>query len=202
MKKIVLTICILIGIYFASQAQFSISPQVSPAFPVGPVNNYVDTGIGFGAEATYTINDQWRIGAAINRYHFNLDIQPFGFDLGNFIDLENILGNLNFDFNIVPITGTVQYILPGGVILPYVGVEAGVYNISARGFGLDITRSYFGLAPAIGVLYPMNDRLDLYANTKVQTVFVKESVPVLKDNLDEYLLFIPINVGVSFKFNQ
>lgn len=190
------------GIHFASRAQFSISPHVAPAFPIGPVNNYVGTGIGFGAEAAYTINDQWRIGAAINRYHFNLDIKPSGFDLGNFIDLDNILGNLNFDFNIVPITGTVQYILPGKVLIPYVGVEAGVYNISASGFGLNITRSYFGLAPAIGVLYPVNDHLDVYANTKLQTVFVKESVPILENNLDEYLLFIPINIGVSIKFNQ
>ncbi len=200
MKKLLLTICILVGIHAVSQAQLSVSPHISPTFPIGPVNNYVNTGMGYGAELMYSIDGKWKIGAGIDRYHFNLDIDPLGLDLGGILD--DILGNIDFDFNVVPITGIVQYMLPASGVHPYVGIEAGAYNITAKGFGFDITRTYFGLAPTVGLIYPVSDVLDVYASAKLQTVFVQESVPILENRLNEHLMMIPINLGVSFKLNQ
>lgn len=205
MKKILLTICILTGIHFVANAQLSVSPHISPAFPTGGFSNATGTGIGFGLEATYAINDHVRIGANIDRYSFEL--KPYNVDLGG---VFNRIGTVNF--NLTPITGTIQYVLPGSVVLPYIGLEAGAYTVSASvgvaGFtGVDFNKTYFGLAPALGVIYPVNERFDVYANAKYQTLFINENlyvdVPVLgRVGLPDNVSFIPITIGVSFNFSN
>ncbi len=188
----------------AAQAQFTLSPHISPVFPVGPVNNYVSTGLGYGAELTYAISDRVRLGIAYDRYRFDLNTKNLrlgNIDLGG-LNLGGLLRGLDFKFNVTPVTGTFQYLFPGEKIQPYVGLEAGVYYISASGFGLDITRQYFGAAPVAGLLYPVSDRLDLFANAKVQTIFIKENVPVINEGVDQYLLFVPVNVGISFRLDK
>ncbi len=192
------------SIHLAAQAQFALSPRISPIFPVGPVNNYVDTGLGYGAELTYAISDRVRLGVTYDRYRFDLNTRNLnlgGIDLGG-INLGGLLRGLDFKFNVTPITGTFQYLFSGERIHPYVGLEAGIYYLSVSGFGLNINRQYFGAAPVAGILYPVSDRLDFYANVKAQTVFVKESAPIIGDIVDGYLLLIPVNVGISFKLDR
>lgn len=202
MKKLLLIICILTGFQLTSRAQLAVSPHIVPAFPTGSFGNVVSTGFGFGLEATYAVHNRVRIGAAIDRYNF--EVEPFNLDLGG---IFNTMGNVNF--NLTPITGTVQYLLPGSAVFPYVGLEAGAYTVSASmgiaGFTrIDINRTYFGLAPALGIIYPLNERFALYANAKYQTIFVGENIDVpLLESIglpDNTVHFIPISVGVSFNF--
>lgn len=195
MKKLFLSICILLGIHAVSKAQLSITPHVAPAFPVGTFNSFAGTGLGFGLEATYALNNNLRVGAAVDWYQFDAQIPGLNLDVLGI----KLLGNTKF--NVTPITGTVQYILPGEVLRPYIGLEAGVYNFSINKLG-GINRTYYGLAPTAGVLYPVNDRLDFFANTKFQTVFVNENISIGDFSMQQSIHFMPVNVGVSFKFNQ
>lgn len=189
MKKLLLAILILMGVHSVSKAQLSITPHVSPAFPSGTFGNFAGTGFGYGLEGTYAINDNLSIGAAIDRYQFGAEI--LGFNIGN------------IKFNVTPITGTIRYFLPVEVIRPFVGFEAGVYNFSVNQAAIP-DRTYFGLAPTAGVLYPINDRLDFFANAKYQTLFINENINLLVRDLSikQNIHFIPINVGLSFKFDQ
>ncbi len=210
MKKLLFTICLLTGLH-AANAQLFVSPHISPAIPTGNFNSISSTGFGFGLEATYAINDHVRIGANIDRYSFNLDVRPFNIDLGSLGSIFKGIGDINF--NLTPITATAQYIFPGNVVLPYVGVEAGAYIVSASigvaGIaGIDVNKTYFGLAPTLGLIYPVSDRLDIYANAKYQTLFINEGlnvdIPFTNERigLPDHVSFIPITIGVSFKFSN
>lgn len=195
MKKIFLSICILLSVHAVAKAQLSITPHIGTAFPVGTFNSFTGTGLGFGLEATYALNDNLRVGVAVDRYQFDAQIPGLNLDVLGI----KLLGNTKF--NVTPITGTVQYILPGEVLRPYIGLEAGVYNFSINKLS-GINRSYYGLAPTVGVLYPINDRLDFFANTKFQTVFVDENISIGDFSMKQNIYFIPVNVGVSFNFDQ
>jgi len=183
MKKILFIIFILVGVHSVSKAQLSVTPHVAPAIPVGTFGLFSNPGLGYGLETTYAVNDNLRIGAAIDYYQFKAGI--FGINL------------FGIKSTIMPLTGTVQYLFPGERIRPYVGLEAGTSIVSVN--KIDINRNYFSMAPAVGVIYNINDRIDFFANAKYQTVFLKETIPIAEFNLRHNIHFIPVNFGVSFK---
>jgi outer membrane protein W len=183
MKKILFIIFIIVGIHSVSKAQLSITPRVAPAIPLGTVGLVSNTGLGFGLETTYAINDNFRVGVAVDYYQFKTGI--FGINL------------FGIKTTVMPLTGTVQYLFPGERIRPYVGIEAGTSIVSIN--KVDINRNYFSMAPAVGVIYNINDRLDFFANAKYQTVYIRESIPIGEFNIKQNIHFLPINFGVSFK---
>lgn len=183
MKKILFIICILIGVHSVSKAQLSITPHVAPAIPTGTFGLFSNIGVGYGVETTYAVNDNLRIGAAVDYYQFKAGI--FGINL------------FGIKSTIMPLTGTVQYMFPGENIRPYIGFEAGTSIVSIN--KVDINRNYFSMAPAVGVLYNINERIDFFANAKYQTVFLNETIPIAEFNIKQNIHFIPINFGISFK---
>ena len=183
MKKILFTIFILAGIHSVSNAQLSISPHLAPAIPLGTFGLVSNMGVGLGLETTYAINDNFRVGAAVDYYQFKTGI--FGINL------------FGIKTTVMPLTGTVQYLFSGNKIRPYVGIEAGTSLVSIN--KININRNYFSLAPAVGVIYNINDRLDFFANAKYQTVYLRESISIGDFNIRQNIHFIPVNFGVSFK---
>lgn len=186
MKKILFTICLMTGLYAAAQAQVSITPRASYTMPQGFMSNIASNGFGYGLDLDYAVNDNLRIGASFSQQHFNAEIAGFSLNM--------------VDFKVTPITASVKYVLPGSTLRPYIGLQGGIYNFSAGAAGFDITREYWGLAPSLGVLYPINDKLDFFADAQYHMMYLNENIPVADFNINQDLRFIPVNIGLSFKF--
>lgn len=172
MKKIVLTLSLLFGIYWHSQAQFMAGGQLGPVFPIGEFSDALNPGFGLGGEVKYLANENVMLGLNISWYSFGT-----GFD--------------DYDFNVTPLLFSAEYLIPQtSGFTPYVGLGLGPYRIAnrIRISGVRTTSSFteFGIAPTIGALYPLNDQLDINANLKLNLVFTEENVTV----------FIPLNVGI------
>ena len=186
MKKILFTICLITGLYAAAQAQVSVTPRASFSMPQGFLSNIAGNGFGYGLDLDYAVTDNLRIGASFSQHQFNGEIAGF---------------NLNVvDFKVTPITATAKYVLPGNTLRPYIGLEGGIYNFSAGAAGFDITREYWGLAPSLGVLYPVSDQIDFFASAQYHVMYLNENIPIADFNINQDIKFIPINLGLSFKF--
>lgn len=174
------------GLYAAAQAQVSVTPRASFTMPQGFMSNIAGNGFGYGLDLDYAVNDNLRIGASFSQQRFNAEIAGF---------------NINaVDFKVTPITASVKYVLPGTTLRPYIGLQGGIYNFSAGAIGFDITREYWGLAPSLGVLYPINDKIDFFADAQYHIMYLNENIPIADFNINQDIKFIPINVGLSFKF--
>lgn len=186
MKKILFSICLLTGLFASAQAQVSVTPRVSLAMPQGLLNNVAGNGFGYGVDLDYAVNDHVRVGASVGQYRFNGEFFGFNFNA--------------IDFAITPITASVKYILPAAMLRPYIGLEGGLYNFRLGAMGFNTNRQYFGLAPTLGVLYPVNERMDFFANAQYHIMYLNETIPVADFNINQNVRFIPINIGFSFKF--
>ncbi len=185
MKKIFFTIC-LVGLFAAAEAQMSVTPRVGLAMPQGILDNFAGNGFGYGLNLDYAINDNLHVGASAGQYRFNADV--FGFNINA------------VDFAVTPITASIKYLLPGATLRPYVGIESGLYNFKIEAMGFNTTRQYFGLAPTLGVLYPINERIDFFADAQYHIMYMNEAIPIGDFDINQNIKFIPLNVGVTFKF--
>ena len=186
MKKILFTICLITGLYAAAQAQVSITPRASLSMPQGLLDNIAGNGFGYGLDLDYAINDNFRVGVSASQHRFNAEVLGFSIDAVN--------------FKVTPITATVKYVLPGAGIRPYIGLEGGMYNFNVGAVGFNTTREYWGLAPSLGVLYPVNDKIDFFASAQYHIMYLNETIPVADFNINQDVKFIPVNFGFSFKF--
>lgn len=186
MKKILFTICLMTGLFVAAQAQMSITPRASLAMPQGLLDRVAGNGFGYGLDLDYAVNDELRLGVSAGQYRFNAEV--FGFNINA------------IDFTITPITASVKYLLPGTLLKPYIGLEGGMYNFRVGAAGFNTSRQYFGFAPSLGVLYPINERMDFFANAQYHIMYLNETIPVADFNINQDIKFIPINIGFSFKF--
>lgn len=186
MKKIIFTICLVTGLFAAAQAQMSVRPRASLAMPQGLLDNVAGNGFGYGLDLDYAINDELRVGVSAGQYRFNAEV--FGFNINA------------IDFAVTPITASIKYILPAATLRPYVGLEGGLYNFRIDAMGFNTSRQYFGLAPTLGVLYPVNERMDFFANAQYHIMYLNETIPVGDFKINQDIKFIPVNLGFSFKF--
>ncbi|MEK6481459.1 outer membrane beta-barrel protein [Catalinimonas sp. 4WD22] len=185
MKKILFTIC-FIGLFATAQAQLSITPRAGLSMPQGMLDNVAGNGFSYGLDLDYAINDNFRVGASFSQHRFNDEIAGFSFNV--------------IDFSITPITASVKYVLPGTKLRPYIGLEGGLYNFKVGAAGFNITREYWGLAPSLGVLYPVNERIDFFANAQYHIMYINETIPIADFQINQDIKFIPVNLGFSFKF--
>lgn len=185
MKKILFTIC-FIGLFATAQAQVSITPRVGLAMPQGLLDNVAGNGFGYGLDLDYAINDNLRIGASASQYRMGTELFGFNIDV--------------VDFAITPITVSIKYILPGATLRPYLGLEGGMYNFTVEAVGFNTTRQYFGLAPTLGLMYPVNERIDFFANAQYHIMYMNETIPIADFKINQDIKFIPVNLGFSFKF--
>ncbi len=185
MKTILFTLLLTAGSWTISQAQFILTPSAGPAFPTGNFANLAEMGYGFGLEGSYAINERVQAGVSFKHYRFGANAAGFSIP--------------GLDFTMTPITASIAFSPATAGIQPYIGLSGGVYNVRVNTF-LSISRSYFGLAPTVGVRYPINSQIAIHANAEYHTVFVNESIPFTELAFDQNVSYIPINVGVSFKF--
>lgn len=172
MKKIVLIIALFIGVYTYAHAQFVAGGHLAPAFPIGRFSDAVDLGFGLGAEAKYMFSENLAIGFNISWYSFGIKISDI------------------YKKNITPFLFSAQYLFPqSSGLAPYFGVGLGPYRVTDRIDRFSVSTIDFGIAPIVGMLYPLNDQLDINANLKFNFVF-SEGVTNI---------FFPLNVGVLMK---
>lgn len=179
-------ICLVAGLFLSAKAQMSVTPHVGYSMPQGASSNFAGNGLSYGLALEYEVVENFKIGAAFSQHNF--DGQIAGFNL-------NIL-----DFRVTPITATAKYILPGNTLRPFFGLEGGLYNFSVGAAGFDIERQYWGLAPSLGVLYPINANIDFFASAQYHMMNLDENIPVADFNISQDIRFIPVNLGVTFKF--
>lgn len=174
------------GLYAVAQAQVSVTPRVAYSMPQGFMSNIAGNGFGYGLDLDYAVSDNFRIGASFSQQNFNGEIAGFSISA--------------VDFKVTPITASVKYVLPGTTLRPYIGLQGGIYNFSAGAAGFDINREYWGLAPSLGVLYPVNEKIDFFASAQYHMMYLNENIPIADFNINQDIKFIPVNLGLSFKF--
>lgn len=184
MKKIAFCLSFLCALLaFQAQAQFSVGATVGPQIPLGEFGEGFGVGFGFNLQGKYAINEQLNTG-------LNIGYNSFGASDSD-IDAST---------SITPITGFIEYVFASsGKIKPFVSADLGIYSIRTRvnvdfGFGsnsVSASRSFFGLAPAAGVLYGLNDAFSLNGGLKLHAIFSE----------GESTSFLGINVGVIYRIN-
>jgi hypothetical protein len=102
-------------------------------------------------------------------------------------------------FNAFPVMATFSFFLghPKSYIRPYASVGAGTYFIMQRLeiglYQIEKDNWHFGLAPAIGVLFP-TDSVILQANVRFNYAFAADD-SVTKEAID--ISYLTFNVGIS-----
>ncbi|MFW5726258.1 MAG: outer membrane beta-barrel protein [bacterium] len=186
MKKILFTICLITGLSAMAQAQVSITPRASLTMPQGLLDNIAGNGFGYGLDLDYAVNDNLKVGLSASQHRFDAEVLGFSIDAVN--------------FKVTPITASVKYVLPGTMIRPFIGLEGGLYNFNVEAVGFNTTREYWGLAPSLGILYPVNEKIDFFASAQYHIMYLNESILIADFNINQDIRFIPVNFGFSFKF--
>lgn len=183
MKKTSLLIFVLMCfLSYNAKAQFVAGATLGLQVPVGDFGDGAKAGVGINLSGHYMLKENMAVGLNIGFNRFGG--QDFGFGDEDY----------NYSYSMIPVTGLFEYHFSAGSIKPYAGLELGLYNFGYRvKYGGEVERdgeSYFGLAPAAGVLYNINENLILCANLKLNNVFAEG------DNLT----WIGINAGVRIPF--
>ena len=78
------------------------------------------------------------------------------------------------DYRFLSVTGLFEYYFKGDKVKPYVGAGLGLYNYKisydAMGGSYSDSKSYFGFAPVIGVMYELSEKISLLGNLKFHYV--------------------------------
>ncbi|MEM9832388.1 MAG: outer membrane beta-barrel protein [Bacteroidota bacterium] len=189
MKKILLTIFALAALHSVSQAQFSLGVTGGPSFATGNSANIINNGYSLGVDARYQVSPNVIAGLSFQRFSQGASLVGI-----------NVPG---VDFTISPITALLAFTPMTEGVTPYVGIKGGIYDTQV-GLGslINISRTYFGVAPTAGILVPVSNAIDIHANVEYHTVFVNESIPLTEISLSENINFVPVNIGIAFKFGR
>lgn len=172
MKKLFLIITLLISVYSYAHAQFVVGGHLAPVFPMGKFSDAVDVGFGLGAEAKYMLSENFAVGVSISWYSFGNNASSV------------------YKWNITPFLLSAEYLFPqSSGLAPYVGVGLGPYRVATRIDRFSVASNDFGIAPIVGMLYPLNEQIDINANLKFNFMF-SEGVTNI---------FFPLNVGILMK---
>lgn len=186
----------------SAQAQLSITPQFNIALPVGDTEEYGNPRVGYGLEVGYQLTKHFGVVVAYDRYRFELQSDREDFNINSLIvSLFNLPELLSLDLTAVSWNGGVRFSWPLRHVTPYLGAEGSTNRITAEGFGLKVSRRYWGVAPVVGVEVSVAPRWSLRADTRLQTIFIEEDIPFVEDIIDETLVFVPLQVGVVFRLN-
>ena len=185
-----------------AQAQLSITPQFNTALPVGDTEEYGNPRAGFGLEVGYQLTEHFGMVAAYDRYRFELltGLEDFNID-PLIISLFNLSDLLSFDLTASTWNGGVRFSWPLRYVTPYIGAEGSTNLITAAGYGLKVSRRYWGVAPVVGVEVTLAPRWSLRADTRLQTIFIEEDIPFVEDIIDETLMFVPLQVGLVYRLD-
>jgi len=188
MKPVILAITLLMAVSVSALAQFSLGVHVAPTIPLGDFSNNARTGFGFDLEGRFPIiNKTFLAGIA-------LGFHSFGIETGN-LNIDNI------SYDITPFTASIYYPLSDAELQPYLGFGLGANRVIVGNAGISLAETYFGISPAFGARYTINEQLTLDANLKYRHTFVGNNSGNL-EGLVNSIAYIPINIGVFYTFGQ
>lgn len=155
---VILTLICYSNVHAQPEAGVTLGPQF--------FTNGGGTGLGGALHGRYWLQDNLRIGLNFGFYSWS---------------------ESDASLNIIPISGSVEYVLALNQLNAFAGADLGAYIISAKadtGFGdFGASSTKLGLAPTIGVEYPLNDKLTLHSNLKYNLLFVEGGSGFLGLNL-------------------
>ena len=181
-------------------AQVSLAPQANFAPTMGYTQEYGSPLVGYGLEAGYQITPRTQIVVAYDRYRFGLSAGRERLNINaTLAALLNLPETIRLDLTTNTWSGGVRYRWLLAKTTLYVGVDGSTNRITAAGYGLSISRRYWGVAPVLGVEQSVAKRWSVQLDTRVQTVFIREDIPFVEKFFNRYLVFVPIRVGVVFR---
>jgi len=184
-------------------AQFFVVPQVSTDLPVGNAKEYASSRMGYGVQAGYQLNQRWSAVAGFDVYRFdvsaNLDeLIEGGSALLEFLNLPDAL---SVDMNSQTWNAGLRYSISYKGVIPFVGFSASTNRLTVEGLGISISRRYWGIAPIIGIEWPLSDHWGMQADARLQTIFIND-IPFVQEVVKEHLVFIPLQLGVVYHIGQ
>ena len=185
-------------------AQFFVVPQVNVGVPVGTAQEHATSRVGFGAQAGYQLSPRWSIVAGFDQYRFDVSA-----DLDDLVEINSFVSNLlnlpealGVDMTAQTWSGGFRYSVPFKGIIPFIGVSGSTNQLTVEGFGINISRRYWGVAPVIGAQLPLTDRWSLQADARVQTIFIRDNIPLVQEVVKEHLVYVPLQLGVTLHVGQ
>ncbi len=186
----------------SARGQLSITPQFNTALPVGDTREYGNPRVGYGLEIGYQFSKHLGVVVAYDRYRFELQSDRENFNINDLIvSLLNLPEQLSFDLTAASWNGGLRFSWPLRHITPYIGAEGSTNLITAAGYGLEVSRRYWGVAPVVGLEVSVAPRWSLRADTRLQTIFIRDNIPFVEDIIDETLVFVPLQVGIVYRLD-
>ncbi len=148
----------------------------------------VSVGANFGMYKTAVENADPVYGFNIaGKYNFTDNLRA-GINLGYYFKTTEILGTKITSYT-MPVAAGVEYVFLSSDFSPFAGLDVGLYNYGARSKNSSSSKSYFGVAPIVGVEYKLADNLLLTGNFKYHLL--------LNEDVKNGLGF---NIGAAFLF--
>ena len=151
------------------------------SFPLGDTKDYTDNTSfrGVGLDFRYTLNKSTTVGITLG---WNVFYERN--DETILVETENpgaITGTQDRYLNSFPIMASIHYYFgQKRGIRPYLGLNAGVYRMIQRlGIGISAiqnNRWEWGVAPEVGIIFPVDRELAILINGKYNYTFTGESV--------------------------
>lgn len=174
MKQFFIIIILALGLTFPATAQVSLGAGVAPAIPVGDFRQFTNVGFGFNLKGRYVISERLGLGLGVGWYNFNT---PYD----------------EINYRITPITATIEYYFSSiNQPTPYIGLDIGSYTFNYRDYIFRVSDPYFGLAPTLGISYPLSDQFLFDGNVQCSLIF---------SNF-ENTIYIPIHLGMRYNFGK
>jgi|GEM_PF-3061402 len=172
MKSIKIFVFALISLTaVTASAQFNLNLTFGPQIPSGDFKNGYNLGLGAGVQTDYFISDHSAVGLGLGYYSFGSDVD-------------------DVSCAFMPITANYMYRMGSEEgFMPYLQMELGVSNLTVNVFGLKDSEMYFGMAPAAGFMYGLNERFRLTLNAKYNYVLTD----------DDPTTYIGVNLGFALE---
>ena len=179
---------------------FFIVPQVNAGLSVSTARDYATPKLGYGVQIGYRLSNQWSTVAGYDIYRFNVDapLDRLSGTAATILSLFNLPNVVPLDMNIQVWNAGFRYVVPYSGFIPFIGLSASTNLLKAEGFGLSISRRYWGVAPIIGAELPLTSRWSIQADARIQTIFIRGDIPFIDEVVKEHLVFIPVQAGVVF----
>ena len=198
--KYSLSICLLVSLSEIGLAQLAIAPQVNIALPIGSTLEYGVPQVGYGVEVSYQATSRWQVVAAYDRYQFGLRANRDKLNINGLLaTLLNLPEVIQLDLRADLWSGGIRYYWPLTNMSPYLGIDGSTNRITAEGYGVRVSRRYWGVAPVIGIERSVAKQWSVQLETRVQTIFIRENIPFVEEFFSEYLVFVPLRAGVIFR---
>jgi len=169
---------ILLIFTIRANSQFVAGGNIALGIPVGDFRAVNTFGFGLDLYGGYCFYDD-KMQAGIDLGYLYLSGQETIYVDGTSSKLTN---------HLVPLALYYSYGMPLGQFKPYVRLDAGVYFSTLHSaYGSYGTKVKFGIAPAIGSEFAINDRLNVFMAVEMNIVS--------KEN------FIGINIGTAYKID-